>query len=76
MVGTLNHTTVFLPNLQNKDLCVAISERTGESLEAVQNLSLQEKTELAQALGLQQLLSSPDQLPSNPGEVDILISRT
>ena len=45
-------------------------------MEAVQNLSLQEKTELAQALGLQQLLSSPDQLPLNPGEVDILISRT
>ena len=42
----------------------------------MQNLSLQEKTELAQALGLQQVLSSPDQLPLNPGEVDILISRT
>jgi len=42
----------------DEDLCIAISEKTGESLEVVQNLSLQEKTELAQALGLQQGLTS------------------
>jgi len=41
----------------DEELCSAISERTGESLKAVQNLSLQEKIELAQALGLQQQLA-------------------
>jgi len=46
----------------DEDLCVAISERTGESLEVVQNLSLQEKTELAQALGLQQQLLEYDKV--------------
>jgi len=47
----------------DEELCGAISERTGESLKAVQNLSLQEKIELAQVLGLQQQLAKS-------GEVD------
>ena len=34
-----------------------IAERTGESLEAIQNLSLEEKVHLVQALGLKQVLS-------------------
>ena len=45
----------FLYQIQDKDLCRAISERTGESLEEVHKLSLQEKRELAQALGLEQV---------------------
>jgi len=46
----------------DEELCGAISERTGESLKAVQNLSLQEKIELAQVLGLQQQLGKSDEV--------------
>ena len=56
MVHRLIYTVpVLLYQIQDKDLCRAISERTGESLEEVHKLSLQEKRELAQALGLEQV---------------------
>ena len=61
MVGPSTHLycscTYPVYQIQDKDedLCRAISERTGESLEEVHKLSLQEKRELAQALGLEQV---------------------
>ena len=49
---------MFILNPQDENLCSMIAERTGESLEAIQNLSLEEKVHLAKALGLKQVLTS------------------
>ena len=46
---------IYMYQIQDEDLCKAISERTGDRLEEVHKLSLQEKRELAQALGLEQV---------------------